>query len=250
MSGKAFLTAALLFFIIAVYCIRVVDGNEQTVHGTKKHPDRHGVNKISGKDGEPKLKTPRCGSKRHASLTRPCPSNDTDCGEWKGRFFQPYSCHYEDISVEKATKCFGNRTIACIGDSMTRDLCIGVVYFLLGIFDLETAPETKFDGHHDMGTHGDRIEDFDFWMRNVPPHNYNGYVYPKRNVSKALNIQWQFQIWNLYTGQYQENGQIEDVLTNKMATIGRGMRPIDLAFWNLGLHDYGAHRIHFETCFG
>lgn len=185
-------------------------------------------------------KTPRCGSKKHASLTRPCRSNDTDCGEWKGRFFQPYNCHYEDISVEKATKCLKNRTIACIGDSMTRDICIGLTNFLLGVFTLENAPETKFDGHHNMIEHGDIIEDFDFWMRNVPPDSYNGFFYPKRNVSKALNIQWQVQIWSgMYTAQFLENGQIEDVLNNRMATLGRGLRTIDIAFWNLGLHDYG-----------
>jgi hypothetical protein len=143
------------------------------------------------------------------------------------------------MSPEKAARCLGNRTLAFIGDSQIRDLCVGVVYFLMGVFSLESASEDKFDGHHDMGDHGTKIEDFDFWMHNVPGHNFNGYIFPRVNESEALGIKWQVQMWNLFTGQFLENGQMEDVLSNKLVTTGRGLKPIDLAFFHIGLHDWG-----------
>ena len=181
----------------------------------------------------------RCGGKGHAHRTRPCPNNDTYCGEWKGRFWQPLGCKYELISPEKAATCIGNRTIAFIGDSQIRDLCVGLVYYLLGIYTLDTAPDTKFDRHLDISDISDRIENFDFWKENVPPHNYNGNIFPQRNVSAQRGIQWQIQMWSLYTGKFFENGQIEDILTNRMAKLGRGLRPIDIAFINIGVHDWG-----------
>ena len=116
---------------------------------------------------------------------------------------------------------------------------MGLVYYLLGIYDLETAPDFKFDKNLDMYAIGDRIEDFDFWQANVPPHNYNGNTFPKRNVSIEKGIQWQIQMWSMYTGRYWDDGQIEDVLTNRMAIQDRGLRPIDMAFLHIGLHDWG-----------
>ena len=43
----------------------------------------------------------------------------------------------------------------------------------------------------------------------------------------------------MYTGGFLENGQIEDLLTNRLSTVAPYIHPIDLAFWNLGIHDWG-----------
>ena len=116
----------------------------------------------------------RCGGREHANLTRPCPRNDTYCGEWKGRFWHPIGCEYEHISPSKAAACLRNRTIAFIGDSHIRDLCFGLVYYLLETYTLDTAPEFKFDRHLDVSDIGEVIGDFDFWKVNLPSNIHNG----------------------------------------------------------------------------
>lgn len=47
-------------------------------------------------------------------------------------------------------------------------------------------------------------------------------------------------MWNLYNNEHIHNGHVEDILTNKMSTIGRPqLRKIDFGFWSHGLHDWG-----------
>ena len=179
----------------------------------------------------------RCGGREHANLTRPCPRNDTYCGEWKGRFWHPIGCEYEHISPSKAAACLRNRTIAFIGDSHIRDLCFGLVYYLLETYTLDTAPESKFDIY--VSDIGEVIGDFDFWKVNLPSNIHNGYTFPMRNLSNLKGIHWQIQYFSLYSGKYLDDGQLKDVLSNRLATLDRGLHLIDLAFVNVGLHDWG-----------
>ena len=116
----------------------------------------------------------RCGDKALIHDTRPCSHNDTYCGRWRGRYWHPIGCEYELMSPHKASICLANRTIAFVGDSQIRDLCIGLVHYLLGNFDVESAPDHKLGRHHNMLAIGDRIANFEFWKRNVPPPRYNG----------------------------------------------------------------------------
>eukprot|EP01035_Chromulina_nebulosa_P016983 gene16983-22480_t len=180
----------------------------------------------------------RCGGLKHAQLTRPCHNNDTDCGRWHGRYWKPYGCFYQDISSEQARKCLGNRTLAFIGDSQIRDLSVGVVHLLMGQ-SLKTASEDKFDYKGNLSSDGTRIEEIPFWKNNVPPHNYNGYVFPKKELAEANGYQWQIQQWSLYANLFID-GQVNDILdNNKLIQHNPLLRPIDLAFWGHGLHDYG-----------
>jgi hypothetical protein len=180
-----------------------------------------------------------CGGVDHTELTRPCKNNDTDCGSWNGRWWNPHNCHYRDVSSQNAQKCLGNRTIACIGDSMIRDICQGIVHLLLGKYDtLETLRSGKFD-YDDMNEDGTIIKDFPFWKHNVPPHNFNGYIYPKLFNESYASHKWQLQMWSLYRREFLYDGQHVQIMQNKMVGKMEGLRPIDFLLMNYGLHDYG-----------
>ena len=183
----------------------------------------------------------RCGGKDHASLTRPCMSNDTLCGEWHGETFEPFNCHYEQLTGAQARKCLGNRTLAFIGDSMIRDIFMGVVNFLSDTeLDSKTA-NTKFDHERlNLGNNvTQRIRDFKMWKNNVPAHNYNGHIYPIPAKAAALGYEFQIQMWSLYRNEFVDH-QVDDVLSNyKLMVENTDLHHIDVAFWNHGLHDWG-----------
>ena len=120
-----------------------------------------GINKVYCTEGTPHLK--RCGGLKHAAHNRPCSRNDTYCGYWKDRYFHPEHCKYQDISPEQARRCIGNRTLAFIGDSQTRDIAVGVGLFLLGQ-ELQDASEFKVDYKHNMTQNATRVYEFDFWV--------------------------------------------------------------------------------------
>jgi len=138
-----------------------------------------------------------------------------------------------------ARRCVGNKTIAFIGDSQTRDLAIGLA-FLLSDVTARESPAEKFDYKHSLGTNGTKIEDFKFWKNNVPGHNFNGYIFPQPNRAKKEGWTWQVQVWNLFRNEFIQSGQVEDVLSNKKLVDANSLlRHIDLAFWGHGLHDWG-----------
>jgi hypothetical protein len=187
-------------------------------------------------------------------MTRPCANNDTDCGTWSYEipetstlhpsarkplwWFTPYPCYYRDVSPENARKCLGNRTIACIGDSMIRDICQAVVHLLLG---LNHSDDVKFD-YNEMDLHGMVIPDFPFWSKNVPLHNHNGYIFPKPFDEKyvtPIHHKWQVQMWSLFRREFMAGGQSKDVIAQRMVNESLGIRPIDFLLWNHGFHDYG-----------
>jgi len=166
------------------------------------------------------------------------------CGEWKGRYWTPTGCEYEDITPADARKCIGNRTLAFIGDSQIRDTAVAVAFLLLGTTLREEQLEGKLDKQYDLNSNGTKIEDFPTWKHNVPPHNFNGHVFPQKDVGLANDWQWQVQVWSLFRNEFIHNGQVEDVLTNKMSEAannggGAQLRPIDFAMWSHGLHDFG-----------
>ena len=182
-----------------------------------------------------------CGGLDHSTLTRPCRNNDTDCGQWNDKWWNPYNCHYRDVTPDHARKCIGNRTLACIGDSQIRDTCLALVYLLLGIFnEKDTMLMGKFDRRSsDMDNYGTIIDDVPFWKLNVPPHNHNGYIFPKPFNSSFTEHKWQLQMWSLFRREFMYGGQAVDIIKNRMVNATQNLRPIDFVLWNYGLHDYG-----------
>jgi len=256
----------ILCFFLSVVClvIQVVGGNDhgaevgggvmhkraaltkaQSEGGHAHHRPHHGGGHHGGGHhgggGLRNHTTKRCGGINHGSLTRPCSFDDSYCGDWdlRARQFFPLGCHYEEITSEMARKCVGNKTLAFIGDSQVRDLAIGLAFLLSGVTALE-SPTEKFDYKHSLDTNGTKIEDFSFWQHNVPGHNFNGYVFPQAHKAAAEGWSWQVQVWNLFRNEFIQSGQVDDVLSNKkLLDANPLLRPIDLAFWNHGLHDWG-----------
>lgn len=228
----------LTWIFILILIIQAVELTaDDVVSATPKHHAHH--DNHHRPDTLPHIeKIRRCGGHKHASMTRPCALNDTDCGAWsmKDRYWHPLSCKYQDISSEEARKCLGNRTLAFIGDSQIRDIAVGVAMFLLGQ-TLMDAPDHKFDYKGDLELNGTRVPDFPDW-KNVVGHNKNGYIFPQREVAAAKGYTWQVQIWNLFRNEFIHN-QVDQVLNNSMPARFPLLRPIDLAFWAHGLHDYG-----------
>jgi hypothetical protein len=195
---------------------------------------------------------PQCGGLDHAAITRPCLRNDTYCGEWRPNkryvstapngypyVWKPHGCQYRDVTPAQARKCLGSRAVACMGDSIVRDLCQAVIRFLL---EMPDAPQMHKQGkfnHHYTFMYGTRIEDVPWWKRNIPAFNYNGYLYPQPFNATYSSHKWQIQQWNLFHHVHSKSTQVEDVLQNKMVNVTQGIRPIDFMLWSVGLHDFG-----------
>lgn len=64
----------------------------------------------------------KCGGVHHAEWTRPCPQNDTFCGTWNGRWWNPLHCHYLDITTEQARQCLGEFPVLFIAGLLKRKL--------------------------------------------------------------------------------------------------------------------------------
>jgi len=170
----------------------------------------------------------------------PCKSNDTYCGDWSipERAFIPNNCRYREVTNEQARKCVGNRTLAFIGDSIIRDIGVGVALFLAGE-RVEEGLDIKFDKKADVDTYftnATKIGPIASWKINKD--NYNGLLFPK--VSDAHpDWQWQVQVWELHSNHYLHQGNVHSVLSNKMPHYNKLLHNIDFAFWQHGLHDYG-----------
>lgn len=172
---------------------------------------------------------------------QPCAKNDTYCGDWntKTREYTPNNCRYRDISNEEARTCVANRTLACIGDSIIRDLCIGLAMYLSGE-KVSEGLDYKFDKKAEIQTHytnATKIDKFHSWKLNKD--NYNGLLFPKVDGSHTTKFEWQIQVWELHCNMYLHDHHVEDVLMNKMGRENPLLRKIDFAFWAHGLHDYG-----------
>ncbi len=62
-----------------------------------------------------------------------CIDDDTNCGVWVDRSWIPNSCKYRDVSGDDARRCMANKTVACVGDSQMRDLCLGLTHILYDV---------------------------------------------------------------------------------------------------------------------
>lgn len=190
-----------------------------------------------GRDGDPNPARPRCGEPKSGSATRPCKDDDNHCGEWKmkSRFFHADNCKYQDITSAQARKCLGRRTLAFIGDSQIRDIAVAVAYFLMGE-TLDSAGDESFESHHRYDTNGTKIPDFSTWP--FDNKDGNGYIFPQEKFRRYWRISWQIQYWQILKKKtVQEQGL--DILNNLMPKSWSQLRPIDLAFWTHGIHDYG-----------
>lgn len=192
------------------------------------------------------------------SHPRPCPLNDTYCGEWVHNKWLPVGgWTYRNVSGEQARKCLGNRTLAFIGDSMTRDFAVAVALLLQDSYvsaeDLQKKFEKaslwkKFLPINEIST---RIEDFENW-KNVAGLQKNGNIFPKVSLALKKGWEWQVQNWYLFRRDYLSDNQAVDVLANRMPLKSPLLKPIDLAFWGHGLHDHGWWRKppYVHTFFG
>jgi hypothetical protein len=170
---------------------------------------------------------PNCiGSSHHPRI---CERNDTHCGEWVGKWWQPSACSYRDITPVEARKCMKDKVLACIGDSMIRNFCLGVAFFLSG-----QTPELESNSNVDR-----RLENGTDWLNATKIEN--GYILPNTDNAKKHNWEWQVQIWELHSNSLIHNGRVENVLSNKMPgqLPNVGLRNIDFALWAHGINDYG-----------
>mmetsp|Transcript_2340 Transcript_2340/g.4930 ORF Transcript_2340/g.4930 Transcript_2340/m.4930 type:complete len:340 (-) Transcript_2340:96-1115(-) len=175
---------------------------------------------------------------------QPCAKNDTYCGDWVGRKYIPNNCKYREFTNEQARQCVGSRTIACIGDSIIRDMCIGLAMYLSGE-KVEEGLDYKFDRKAEIHTHytnATKIGSFSSWSLNKD--NYNGLLFPKVDGDVKPDWKWQVQVWELHANVYLYDHHVEDVLMNKMAHHMPELHPIDFAFWGHGLHDWGWFDTH------
>lgn len=93
-------------FVIALICA-ALDVSENNEHngGMKRTHSKHAHN-----GGHSKIKAGghrRCGGHGHALNSRPCPKNDTYCGDWDlaSKFFTPVACYYDNISGSSLFYC-------------------------------------------------------------------------------------------------------------------------------------------------
>lgn len=88
-------------FVIALICVLALDvsenndphnGGMKRTHSKHAHNGGHSKTKAGGHR--------RCGGHGHAINSRPCPKNDTYCGDWdlSSKFFTPVACYYDNIS--------------------------------------------------------------------------------------------------------------------------------------------------------
>lgn len=184
---------------------------------------------------------PRCGA---PYSLRTCANNDTDCGVWENRWWEPHNCTFHNITAESARKCLGNRTLAFVGDSQIRDLGMGVALFLMGE-ELDQAPDHKVDKRMEMlMTNASIVGQYQHWEVNAA---WNALVYPKQNSTTRKPIEaqheWQIQVWMLYSNTHIDR-QVDDVITNNLKNKTSGLdnpllHDVDLLFWSYGLHDWG-----------
>ena len=108
------------------------------------------------------------------------------------------------------------------------------------------SPDIKFDKRaNSIWDNCTMIPYFHSWgkknRRGV--NDYNGYLFPKHELVKQHpDWNWQVQVWEIYCNEMIHAGGLEDVLHNRMMSENNGsiqFRPIDLGFWNHGLHDWG-----------
>ncbi len=178
----------------------------------------------------------RCGGLKHSKLTRLCDDTDNNCGVWNmtERFWTPNKCFYQDISGEQARKCIGNRTIAFMGDSQIRDIAIATAYLLMDVYDLNSAPDEKFDI---KGSGAFRHYNNKFDMFKKPDNAIRFYTYPKSDIAKSKNWNWQIQFFDLYNLVFLDDGKLYNIMNNNATYLNSSINKMDILFVNWGLHN-------------
>lgn len=169
-----------------------------------------------------------------------CTHNDTYCGEWTDKKWNPVGCKYREFSGEDARKCLGNRTIGCIGDSQMRHLCNGLVYILYDMTIEDEFVDPTLNHNLFDYVSGDMFENVDKVMF---PDTYRA-VAPKKFIQEFNDYTWQVQIWNIFN-QTLTNRHIHEMFENKYLNANKlpsavnitKLKPIDFALWNNGFHD-------------
>lgn len=175
-----------------------------------------------------------------------CDRDNTHCGEWdvQTRTFYPNHCAYRDISLPKARQCLANRVIGCVGDSQIRDLCMGLAMFLFGTSKYE-LPREKLEkrAHRDYLN----ISIISVANKQIPEEHGRAIIIPSLDTPyDKVGNSWQIQIWDMAHVISLERF-IPPVLNNSYLTTAtiekikgkqiRKVQKIDLAIWNLGLHN-------------
>ena len=187
-------------------------------------------------------KLPYCHKNPHLLNPASCSHNNTYCGEWHNRFFYPFHCQYRNITAEQGRTCMRNRTLACLGDSMTRDLCVGLYMLLSGKAELYNSADEKFDKRSDdHWKSAEKIAHIPrFIARKTGVPHYEGMLFPKIIDAKEYDWDFQIQIWEQPLKRMQKN--MIDILNNELIEINNNtinLRKIDFAIWQHGIHDYG-----------
>jgi hypothetical protein len=167
----------------------------------------------------------------------PCSQQDTLCGTWEHRSYIPVGCTYRSFTTEQATKCLSNRTIACIGDSLMRDMCNGLGMLLQG-YNVNQAPDTKFDKIASPFAYAAGVGSFKSWKLNRD--QYNALLYPKDGTANAT---WQVQGWILRNHEFLADNHLEDILSGKLIAEEPMLHNVSIAFWSYGLHEQELWRI-------
>ncbi len=179
-----------------------------------------------------------------------CSENDSYCGDWdfENRTWKAWNGYsIRDVSSVQANKCVVNKTIACIGDSQTRDFCIGLGLLLANI-SVNNAPSGKFDKNN-IGIIRQLSSELRYNLLNRKDY---GLLFPKSEGEHQNKETYQIQIYSMmYTSDLVEAGMhdllertryrshvISDPLLTTAAPESESvLRPIDFIVWNHGLHD-------------
>ena len=189
-----------------------------------------------------------------------CAEEDHYCGDWDTdkKIWKPLGCEYRDVTTEQAIQCMGNHTLGFLGDSQTRDLCMGIVYFLFGT-TVEESPDGKYDPT-EMKYYGEEMIEFESWsnFRFLEKVHRNSFIFPSEQMREFNEIHWQIQYWEMFTFEALEKAG-EKIITNQMVNAvaksdsvlvtQNHLRPMELLFWNYGIHNlsmfnstpYGEH---------
>jgi hypothetical protein len=143
------------------------------------------------------------------------------------------------------------KTLAFIGDSIIRDIAIGLMYYLEGV-PIEQASDTKFDRHFLDSEQDNAFKAlFHKWIRFIPTLQIwnktivkadnpikiantnigkeNGFVYNNKN---GIQIQY----WGMfYKAAFTSN--LKDILNNEAQKQLPWLNKIDIAFLHIGLHN-------------
>jgi len=195
-----------------------------------------------------------------------CYLNNTYCGDWdiQNRSFIPAKnpenssdhdqCTFRLFTPAEARQCLGNRTLTFVGDSLIRDLAIGIGLFLQGR-TIEESLDVKFD-RQDLFALDGWMDQFFLDMWGVEDGQSYAWIFPAMNQTNqskndsSVPFEFQIQYWHLFcrenmlfrvgtSGANHINDLIDGTVLKDTMAQQYKMRPTDYFFWSYGLHDEG-----------